>query len=203
VEDRLQYSELLLSIARQRLNPKLAGAIAFHDRSSLLARSIKMLLRSRPAFRLASTYPFFYGSCGLMLVSALLIGSVRLNAARAERSIGEQPATMSFEIEYHYELFARISTTVGIMGIPVQNGGLIGCDVCVLPSCTIREADDDIDGLMPCQPQMKHGIILAQVALIAPSFAHPQQSRTRVLLWQLPSGINPDSSAKRAGLSLR
>jgi len=95
VEDRLQYSELLLSIARQRLNPKLAGAIAFHDRSSHLARRIKMLLRSRPAFRLASTYPFFYGSCGLMLVSALLIGSVRLNAARAERGIGEQPTTTS------------------------------------------------------------------------------------------------------------
>jgi beta-lactamase regulating signal transducer with metallopeptidase domain len=92
VENRLQYSEILMSIAKQKLNPNIVGAIAFHDRSSQLARRIQMLLSSRPAFRLRSSQTFLWLSAGVVLVTSLLVGSVRLNAARAEMKPAEQSA---------------------------------------------------------------------------------------------------------------
>ncbi|HVC97957.1 MAG TPA: M56 family metallopeptidase, partial [Pirellulales bacterium] len=88
--DAIEYSELLLAFAGERIGRPIAGAIAFFDRSSHLSRRIKMLLTSTPALRSRSSLAFSLAAGMLSLVCAALIGAVRLDSAQ----VGEngQPA---------------------------------------------------------------------------------------------------------------
>ncbi|HVX10418.1 MAG TPA: M56 family metallopeptidase [Pirellulales bacterium] len=82
--DAIEYSELLMAFARQRLCRPIAGAIPLVDRSSQLSRRIKMLLASPTALRPRSPLAFYLAAGVLSLVGATLVGAVRLDSARAD-----------------------------------------------------------------------------------------------------------------------
>ncbi|XZE18939.1 M56 family metallopeptidase [Pirellulaceae bacterium SH449] len=82
-EDRFAYAELLVSIAKSAMPPKLEGGVAFCDSSSQLARRINALLASSHGLRRKSTTSFcLIASLSLLLV-ACIAGSVRLGSAYA------------------------------------------------------------------------------------------------------------------------
>ncbi|QEG39287.1 M56 family metallopeptidase [Roseimaritima ulvae] len=81
---RLAYSELLLSLSKRPANRRVEGAIAFYDRSSQLSRRIRMLLDSSHSLRSRSPRRFLWMSGLLLLCGALLLGSLKLNAAGAD-----------------------------------------------------------------------------------------------------------------------
>lgn len=72
--DALEYSQLLLTFARQQAGRPIAGAIAFVDCSSQLSRRINMLLNSTPVLRSRSSWAFRVSLAALALVAAALVG---------------------------------------------------------------------------------------------------------------------------------
>lgn len=89
---RIQYSELLMSIAKQSMTQKLAGALAFHERSSQLSRRIKALLTNTQSLRPQSTKAFMCMWSVLLLTVSMLVGSIRLSTAQAQEAPTNQPA---------------------------------------------------------------------------------------------------------------
>jgi beta-lactamase regulating signal transducer with metallopeptidase domain len=88
--DRVKYSELLISIAKQTMRPRMpeiSGAIALLDRSSQLSRRIRVLLASEHSLRRRSRRSFLVISALLSLTALSLVGSVRLQAARADEPL--------------------------------------------------------------------------------------------------------------------
>lgn len=81
---RVQYSELLLSIAKEARNPNSAGAIAFYVRTSQLARRINALLIKRQSLSTRSKQSFLWMHGLLLLVASLSVGSVRIGAVQAQ-----------------------------------------------------------------------------------------------------------------------
>ncbi|TWU45654.1 BlaR1 peptidase M56 [Novipirellula aureliae] len=92
--DRIEYSELLLSIAKNTSSPNIAGAIGFYDRPSQLSRRIKMLLNSEQSLRERSPRVFLLLSGLFMLIASLLVGTVRLSTARADEGVFNKPAAI-------------------------------------------------------------------------------------------------------------
>jgi len=90
--DRIEYSELLMSIANQAMGPRLTGAMAFYDRSSQLSRRIKILLDGQ-SLRSRSTHSFYWMAGLLLLTGSLLVGSVRLSTVQAQESTPSEQAT--------------------------------------------------------------------------------------------------------------
>jgi beta-lactamase regulating signal transducer with metallopeptidase domain len=80
-DDHLEYSELLLSLARQQQQLSIPGAIAFHDRSSQLTRRITMLLTSSQVLPTKSTGVFWGLASGMLLLSTFLLSSIRWSEA--------------------------------------------------------------------------------------------------------------------------
>ncbi len=80
-DDHLEYSELLLSLARKQQQPSIPGAIAFHDRSSQLTRRITMLLTSPQVLQAKSTRVFWGLASGTLLLSTCLLSSIRWSEA--------------------------------------------------------------------------------------------------------------------------
>ncbi|HVA49696.1 MAG TPA: M56 family metallopeptidase [Pirellulales bacterium] len=89
--DAVEYSELLLDFARQRMGRPVAGAIALLDRSSQLSRRVKMLLASPIALRSRSPLLFCLAAGSLLLVGAMLVSTVRLDSVHADDA--DQPAS--------------------------------------------------------------------------------------------------------------
>lgn len=89
---RIEYSELLMSIAKQAMGPRIAGGMAFYDRSSQLSRRIKALLTNGQSLHSRSTGAFYWMSGLLFLTAALLVGSIRLSAAHADEGAPDKPA---------------------------------------------------------------------------------------------------------------
>lgn len=82
----IEYSEVLLGFAKQRVGRPVAGAIAFLDQSSQLSRRIKMLLTSPMSLRSQSPRAFCFMAGLLSLLGAALISGVRLDSARADEA---------------------------------------------------------------------------------------------------------------------
>lgn len=80
-DDHLEYSELLLSLARQQQQLSIPGAIAFHDRSSQLTRRITMLLTSPQVLQAKSTRVFWGLASSTLLLSSFLLSSIRWSEA--------------------------------------------------------------------------------------------------------------------------
>jgi beta-lactamase regulating signal transducer with metallopeptidase domain len=92
---RIEYSELLLSIAKGTSNPAIAGGMAFFDRSSQLMRRVKMLLTNGPSLRNQST-PWFCWFSGLsLLLLAIGISSVRLTTVQAQEPSPGKPTEVN------------------------------------------------------------------------------------------------------------
>lgn len=89
---RVEYSELLISIAQQAMGARVTGAIAFFDRSSQLQRRIETLLSNGQSLRSRSTQAFYWMSGLSLLTVSLLVGSVRLSTAHAQEGAQDQPA---------------------------------------------------------------------------------------------------------------
>lgn len=94
---RVEYSELLLSIAKETIKPTLAGGMAFYDRSSHLARRIKMLLSNRHPLRNQSTRAFCWFSGLALLLLAIAISSVRLSTVQAQVFVSEKPIDVNVD----------------------------------------------------------------------------------------------------------
>ncbi|HET6880324.1 MAG TPA: M56 family metallopeptidase [Pirellulales bacterium] len=92
----VEYSELLLDLARQGMGRPVAGAIAFLDRSSQLSRRVKMLLASPIALRSRSPLLFCLAAGSLSLAGALLVSTVRLDSVQADDA---DPPASSGKIE--------------------------------------------------------------------------------------------------------
>lgn len=88
---RIEYSNLLLTIAKQAISPRVGGAMAFYDCSSPLSRRIKALLTDGQPLRSRSTRTFYLLSGLCLLITSLLVGSLRLSTARAEDDTQDQP----------------------------------------------------------------------------------------------------------------
>jgi hypothetical protein len=82
--ESVEYSELLMAFARQRLGRPVVGAIAFLDRSSQLSRRIKMLLASPIALRSRSPAKFYLAAGAVSLLCAVLASTVRLDSVQAD-----------------------------------------------------------------------------------------------------------------------
>jgi beta-lactamase regulating signal transducer with metallopeptidase domain len=91
--DAIEYSQLLMAFARQRMGRPVAGAIPFVDRSSQLSRRIKMLLASPTALRARSPLAFYLAAGALSLVCAVLVGAVRLDSVQAEDKAGSSESS--------------------------------------------------------------------------------------------------------------
>ena len=89
---RIEYSELLLSIARGASAPPIAGGMAFYDCSSQLTRRIKMLLSDEQSLRNQSTQVFCWFSGFSLLLLAIAISSLRLSAVQAQETAPGKPA---------------------------------------------------------------------------------------------------------------
>jgi beta-lactamase regulating signal transducer with metallopeptidase domain len=89
---RVEYSALLMSIATQAMSARIAGTMAFFDRSSQLQRRIKTLLSNGPSLRSRSTQAFYWLSGLSLLMVTLLASSVRLSAAHTQEGSQDQPA---------------------------------------------------------------------------------------------------------------
>ncbi len=87
---RVEYSKLLMSIAKDAMSPRVAGAMAFYDRSSQLSRRIKTLLTDGQPLRSRSSQTFYLLSGLLLLIASLLVGSVRLGTAHAQDGTQDQ-----------------------------------------------------------------------------------------------------------------
>lgn len=94
---RVEYSELLLSIAKQTIHPTMAGGMAFYDRSSHLARRIKMLLSNRRSFRNQSTRTFCWFAGLALLLLSMAISSVRLSPLQAQESVSGKSSGISVD----------------------------------------------------------------------------------------------------------
>lgn len=81
---RVEYSELLLSIAKRTMAPRIAGTMALHERSSQLSRRIKSLLTNSQTLQTRSTRIFLCASCVVLTAVALVVCSLKLSSANAE-----------------------------------------------------------------------------------------------------------------------
>lgn len=89
--DAIQYSEMLLELARQGAGRPVAGAMAFLDQSGQLSRRIKMLLASPITLRSRSRLAFCLAAGSAWIAGALLVGSVRLDSVRADDAPAASP----------------------------------------------------------------------------------------------------------------
>jgi hypothetical protein len=90
---RIEYSELLLSIASGVSFPRTTAAIAFYDRSSQLTRRIKLLLANDQSLQSRSTQAFIVLSGILLLMISMAISSVRLGTVQGQESSPDEPVT--------------------------------------------------------------------------------------------------------------
>lgn len=89
---RIEYSELLMSIAKGSASHKISGAMAFYERSSQLSRRIKILLTNPQTLRSQSSRMFYWVSGIAMLMISFLVGSVRLGTVQAQEGAHDKPA---------------------------------------------------------------------------------------------------------------
>ena len=94
-KDAVEYSELLVGFARQRLSSPHAGALTFLDHPSQLVRRVKMLLQRPWTLRRTCTWKFSLAAGLVILVASALLSGVRLDAAPAGEAGESQkpPAT--------------------------------------------------------------------------------------------------------------
>lgn len=90
--DSIEYSELLVRFARNRMATPLAGAMALLDRPSQLTRRVKVLLASGRSLRLRSGGLFRTLAGGGVLTGAVLLSAVRLSALQAADGPEKTPA---------------------------------------------------------------------------------------------------------------
>jgi len=90
--DSIEYSELLVRFARNRMATPLAGAMALLDRPSQLTRRVKMLLASGRSLRLRSGGLFRTLAGAGVLTGAVLLSAVRLSALQAADGPEKTPA---------------------------------------------------------------------------------------------------------------
>ncbi len=89
---RINYSELLMSIAKGARNPKFTGAMGFLNRKGQLARRVNAVLTQEQPLRVRSQKSFVWMSGLLLLVASLLFGSVRVSVVRAQEGASERSA---------------------------------------------------------------------------------------------------------------
>lgn len=101
--DSIEYSELLVRFARNRMATPLVGAMALLDRPSQLTRRVKVLLVSGRSLRLRSGGLFRTLAGAGVLTGAVLLSAVRLSALQAADgpektpAPGAKPATLPAE----------------------------------------------------------------------------------------------------------
>ncbi len=93
----IEYSELLVDFARQRVTAPVAGAMGFLNHPSQLTRRVTMLLESRCPIRLQCSRRCASATALLALLAVTLIGGIRLDAI--ETSTAEKDATANTKKE--------------------------------------------------------------------------------------------------------
>ena len=76
----LEYSELLVDLARQRMPVRFASALTFLDHPSQLTKRVRMLLQPPVSLRSRCSWKFSIAATLVAIGSLLLIGSVRVEA---------------------------------------------------------------------------------------------------------------------------
>lgn len=124
---RIEYSDLLMFIAKGATNPSIAGAMAFYDRSSQLSRRIKTLLTNRQSLQSRSTQAFCWVSGILLFMISMAIGSVRLGTVQVQEIPPKKPAAIQTgdesPLENTNDQVARDSNSKSVRGQVVNEAG--------------------------------------------------------------------------------
>ena len=89
--DAIEYSALLVNLARQRQLAIPAESLALLDQPSQLARRVKLLLDSSAEVRSAASRRFAVVAAALALTLTLLAGAVRIDAVSQRQAIAGEP----------------------------------------------------------------------------------------------------------------